>query len=60
MFSVMCANARTTEDEVNLVRSIVSVGGPCEIVPEQQINSIAAVIGSGPAYVSPSIFNNVA
>lgn len=49
--SVMCANSNATETEVNLVKTIVSVGGICEIVPENMINSISALTGSGPAFI---------
>lgn len=49
--SVMSANSNTSEAEVNLIKSIISVGGICEIVPENTINSIAALTGSGPAFI---------
>ncbi|XP_014277925.1 uncharacterized protein P5cr [Halyomorpha halys] len=53
--SVMAANASTPEEDVSLVKSLMSVGGTCELIPENLINSCSAVCGSGPAFIFMAI-----
>ncbi|CAH1400255.1 unnamed protein product [Nezara viridula] len=57
--SVMAANENTPEEDISLVKSLMSVGGSCELIPENLINSCSAVCGSGPAFVSRDINSNL-
>lgn len=42
---------RVKPEDSQLVKTIFSVGGLCEIVPERLLNPVGALSGSGPAYV---------
>lgn len=53
--SVMAANTNTPEEDISLVKSLMSVGGSCELIPENLINSCSAVCGSGPAFIFMAI-----
>lgn len=55
----MAANANTPEEDISLVKTLMSVGGSCELIQENLINSCSAVCGSGPAFVSRDINSNL-
>lgn len=50
--SVYCAGQHATDEDIQLVRSIVETLGLCQLVPESMINAMGALAGSGPAFVS--------
>jgi pyrroline-5-carboxylate reductase len=43
-------NAQTTEEQISRVASVLSAAGEVVRIPEDQINALIAVSGSGPAY----------
>lgn len=50
--SAICPDNSASEDDIQLVVSIMSAGGSCEIVPEALMAAIGALSGSGIAFVS--------
>lgn len=50
--TVYCPGTTTTNEDLQLVKSILEVTGMCQLLPEHMINAVGAVSGSGPAFVS--------
>ena len=46
-----CRVAGSTDDELDLVVALFETVGSVLVVPEEKINAISAISGSGPAYV---------
>ncbi|XP_050308554.1 uncharacterized protein LOC126744967 isoform X2 [Anthonomus grandis grandis] len=49
--TVYCPGSKATEDDLDLVHSILEVTGMCQRLPEHMINAVGAVSASGPAFV---------
>ncbi|XP_018565445.1 pyrroline-5-carboxylate reductase [Anoplophora glabripennis] len=49
--TVFSPGQRATENDIEIVKSILSVSGVCKQVPESLINAVGALSGSGPAFV---------
>lgn len=49
--TVFCPGQRATDNDIELVRQILSTSGICHEVPESLINAVGALSGSGPAFV---------
>ena len=49
--SALARGSRTTDEDVEQVRAIFGAIGVCVEVPEDQIDAVTALAGSGPAYV---------
>lgn len=47
----VCANAFVTEEEMEMVRHLLSATGKVEVVPEHLMDVVSGVSGSSPAYV---------
>lgn len=50
--SVFASGTHATEEDIRTVRKLFQSVGICEQVPEYYFDTITAVSGSGPAYVS--------
>ncbi|KAG8230119.1 hypothetical protein J437_LFUL010611 [Ladona fulva] len=50
--SVYSGGRKATQQDLHLVKRLLSAGGICEEVPQNLINAIGALAGSGPAFVS--------
>lgn len=44
-----------TEEDLAMVKTIMSGIGTCDVVPEYQLDAAGALVGCGPAYVSIDI-----
>lgn len=53
--TVYCRGANVTDEDIQLVSSMLHVAGVAELVPETMIDAIGALSGSGPAFVSIKI-----
>lgn len=49
--TVYCPGQLATQDDIEIVKSILEVSGVCHLVPESMINAAGALAGSGPAFV---------
>ncbi|XP_071451134.1 pyrroline-5-carboxylate reductase 1, mitochondrial-like isoform X2 [Hetaerina americana] len=49
--SVYCGGTKATANDMLTVNKMLSAGGICEEVPENLINAVGALAGSGPAYI---------
>ncbi len=47
----VCAGSRADSDELDLVVALFETVGSVLVVPEEKINAVSAISGSGPAYV---------
>jgi pyrroline-5-carboxylate reductase len=47
----LAAGTRVTDDQLNLARTLFETIGDVLVVPEQQIDALSTISGSGPAYV---------
>jgi pyrroline-5-carboxylate reductase len=47
----LAAGTRSTADELDLVRSLFATVGEVLVIPENQIDALSTISGSGPAYV---------
>lgn len=47
----LAAGTRSTADDLELVRSLFATVGDVLVIPENQINALSTISGSGPAYV---------
>lgn len=50
--SAFCPGQRATENDIQIVKKILSASGICRQVPESLINGVGALAGSGAAFVS--------
>lgn len=50
--TVYCPGTKTTDEDLKLVDSMLTVSGMCQVLPEHMINAVGAVTSSGPAFVS--------
>lgn len=51
--TVFCPGKNVSEEDVNLVRTLLEMCGISHKVPEHMINAAGALSGSGPSFVSP-------
>lgn len=49
--SAYCPGINVSEEDLNLVKTILEICGACEQIPEHSLNAAGAVFGSGPAFV---------
>lgn len=47
----LCAGSRSTSDQLNLVSTLFETVGTVIVVPENKIDALSTISGSGPAYV---------
>jgi pyrroline-5-carboxylate reductase len=47
----LAAGTRSTDEQLDLVRSMFETVGSVLVIPESQINALSTISGSGPAYV---------
>lgn len=50
--TVYCPGQHATQEDIELVKTILEVSGVCHLVPESMINAVGALAGSGPAFVN--------
>ncbi|XP_015606300.1 pyrroline-5-carboxylate reductase-like [Cephus cinctus] len=49
--TVLSGDSRTTDDDINKLKTIMSAIGTCHVVPESQMNAAGGIVGCGPAYM---------
>lgn len=49
--SVFVTGSKVTEDDIQITKKLLKSVGTCEQVPENILDPITALSGSGPAYV---------
>ncbi|RZB66631.1 pyrroline-5-carboxylate reductase 3 [Asbolus verrucosus] len=49
--TVYCPGQNVTEEDLNLIETILEVTGMCQLIPEKMINAVGAIASSGPAFV---------
>lgn len=49
--TVYCPGTTVTEEDLNVVQTLLEVTGMCQVLPEHMINAVGAVSASGPAFV---------
>lgn len=49
--TAVCPSENISDEDFNVVKSMFSTSGVCQVLPESQMNTIISVNGSSPAYI---------